>query len=199
MRSPSSERGLARQPVFVFNINGGGTMSKATITDLKERRSIRAYKPEQIKDEELDAILEAGSYAPTGKGSQSPVMVVVQVPALIEQLEKLNAEVLKTPGAKPFYGAPTVVNVLMDKTKTTPLQDGSLVMGNLMNAAHALGIGSCWINRAKEVFAGKDGKALLEKWGISGDYEGVGHCILGYPAENPEVKPRKKDYIIKIK
>ncbi|MDR1587350.1 MAG: nitroreductase [Treponema sp.] len=174
-------------------------MGKTTITDLKERRSIRAYKPDQIKDEELDAILEAGACAPTGMGSQSPVMVVVQDPALIEQLEKLNAGVLKDPGAKPFYGAPTVVNVLMDKTKVTPLQDASLVMGNLMNAAHALGIGSCWINRAREVFASKEGKALLEKWGISDNYEGVAHCILGYPAEEPETTPRKKDYIIKIK
>ncbi|MDR1318830.1 MAG: nitroreductase [Treponema sp.] len=174
-------------------------MSKSTLTDLKERRSIRSYKPGQLNDEELEAILEAGTYAPTGMGSQSPVMVVVRDPALVAQLEKLNAEVLKDPEAKPFHGASTVINVLVDKTKATPLQDGSLVMGNLMNAAHALGIGSCWINRAKEVFASKEGKALLEKWGLSGDYEGVGHCILGYPAEEPKAKPRKKGYIIKVK
>jgi nitroreductase len=172
---------------------------KSTITDLKTRRSIRAYKPEQITGEELDAILEAGTYAPSGMGSQSPVIVVVQDRELISKLEKLNAAVLNNPAAKPFYGAPTVLNVLVDKTQVSPIQDSSLVMGNLMNAAAALGIGSCWINRAKEVFESPEGRALLKEWGLDADkYAGAAHCILGYPAENPDPKPRKAGYIIKL-
>jgi nitroreductase len=171
---------------------------KSTLKDLKTRRSIRAYQAEQITAEELDAILEAGTYAPSGKASQSAVMVVVQNKTLISKLEKLNAAVLKDPAAKPFHGAPTVVNVLVDMTQATPIQDASLVMGNLMNAAAALGVGSCWINRAKEVFETGEGRALLKKWGLDEKkYAGVAHCILGYPAEKPEAKPRKAGYIIK--
>ncbi|MDR0601994.1 MAG: nitroreductase family protein [Treponema sp.] len=173
---------------------------KTTLTDLKARRSIRAYKPEQITDEELDAILEAGTCAPSGMGAQSAVMVVAQERSLVSKLEKLNAEALKDPGAKTFYGAPTVVNVLVDKTQATPAEDGVLVMGNLMNAAAALGIGSCWINRAREVFESAEGRALLGEWGLDEKkYTGIAHCILGYPAERPEAKPRKAGYIIKIK
>jgi nitroreductase len=171
---------------------------KGTLKDLKTRRSVRAYTAEQITDEELDAILEAGTYAPSGKNSQSAVMVVVQNKAVISKLEKLNAAVLKNPKAKPFFGAPTVVNVLVDKTQATPLQDASLVVGNLMNAAAALGIGSCWINRAKEVFETGEGRALLKKWGLDEKkYVGVAHCILGRPAEKPQATPRKAGYIIK--
>jgi nitroreductase len=172
---------------------------KDTLKDIKARRSIRAYKPEQITAEELDAILEAGTYAASGMGAQSALMVVVQDKALIEKIEKLNAAVLNDPDEKPFYGAPTVVNVLADKTQVTPAQDGALVMGNLMNAAAALGIGSCWINRAKEVFESAEGRALLKEWGLDEKkYAGIAHCVLGYPAESPEAKPRKAGYIIKI-
>jgi nitroreductase len=173
---------------------------KSTLEDLKNRRSIREFKAEQITDEELDAILEAGTYAPSGMGTQSAVMVVVQDKATIEKLQHLNAGVLKNPDAKPFYGAPTVVNVLVDTTKATPLQDGGLVMGNLMNAAAALGLGSCWIHRAKEVFETAEGKALLKAWGIPEQYVGIGHCILGYAAgDAPKAAPRKTGYIIKVK
>ena len=96
----------------------------------------------------------------------------------------------------PFYGAPVVLVVLADKNRPTCVYDGSLVMGNLMNAAASLGIGSCWIHRAKEVFASEEGKALLKKWGVEGDYEGIGHCVLGYPARDvPKAKPRKENYV----
>ncbi|MDR2159788.1 MAG: nitroreductase family protein [Treponema sp.] len=174
-------------------------MGKDTLIDLKGRRSIRAYKPEQITGEELDAVLEAGSYAATGMDAQSAVMVAVQDRTLISRIEKLNAAVLGDPGETPFYGAPTVVNVLVDRTQVTPLQDGALVMGNLMNAAHALGLGSCWINRAKEVFESAEGKALLKEWGLDpAKYTGVAHCILGYAAEQPAARPRKKGYILKV-
>jgi nitroreductase len=170
-----------------------------TIDDLKNRRSIRSYKQEQIEDSELDAILEAGTYAASGNGNQSAVIVAVQDKETLAKIEKLNAAVLNDPSAKPFYGALTVVNVLVDKTKSTPLEDGSLVIGNLINAAYALGIGSCYIYRAKEVFENAEGKALLKKWGLNDNYVGVGHVLLGYAAEQPKPAPRKPGYIIKIK
>ena len=170
-----------------------------TIKTLKERRSIRKYKEKQISDEELNQILEAGKYAPTGRGAQSPIMVVVQDKELIKELSKINAEIVGIT-SDPFYGAPTVVIVLADKTRHTYKEDGSLVMGNLMNAAHSLGVDSCWINRAKEVFESERGKELLKDWGIEGDYEGIGHCILGYrDCEYPKAAPRKTNYVIRIK
>jgi nitroreductase len=173
-------------------------MSKSTLRDLKSRRSIRAYKPDQIKNEELDAILEAGTYAPSGMGSQSAVIVVVRNKTLINKLQKLNAAVLKDPKAKPFYGAPTVVNILVDKTKPTPVENGNLVIGNILNAAAAIGIGSCYIYRAREVFAAPEGQELLKKWGLSKNYIGIGHVVLGYAAEEPPVAPRKEGCIIKV-
>ena len=127
-------------------------MMNETLKVLKERRSIRKYKAEQIKDEELDAILEAGTWAASGKGLQSAVMVVVQDPESISVLSKANAEIWGKADADPFYGAPTAVVVLADSESSNWLQDGSLVMGNLMTAAAAIGVGSCWINRCKEYF-----------------------------------------------
>ena len=174
---------------------------ESTLKDLKERRSIRAYRPEQIKEEELQKILEAGTYAPTGMGMQSPKIIVVQDQETRDYLSKLNARVMGDEGADPFYGAPTVLVVLALKERPTCVEDGSLVMGNLMNAAHAVGVGSCWIHRAREVFGSEEGEELLKKWGVEGDYIGVGHCILGYPADGavPEAKPRKDDYIVYVR
>lgn len=170
-----------------------------TIQDLKTRRSCRGYKEEQISEEQLNQILEAGTYAPTGMGMQSPIMVVVQDKETIAQLSRMNAKIMGTDG-DPFYGAPTVVIVLADKNRPTYLEDGSLVMGNLMNAAHAVGVDSCWIHRAKEVFESEAGQALLKEWGIEGDYVGVGNCILGYrDGELPKAKPRKENYIYIVK
>ena len=165
---------------------------------LKNRRSIRKYKTEQIKDEELNAVLEAGTYAPTGMGTQSPLMVVVQDKGTIAYMSKLNAQVMGSNG-DPFYGAPTVLVVLAEADNINAVKDGSLVLGNLMNAASALGIGSCWVNRAQEVFASEEGKALLEKWGVQGDYIGVGNCILGYPAETPAAKPIKENRLYYVR
>ena len=168
------------------------------IRSLKERRSVRAYREEQVREEELRQILEAATYAPSGMGKQSAVMVVVQDKETIAKLSKLNAAVM---GAEidPFYGAPTVVVVLADRSSFTWKEDGCLVMGNLMNAAYAVGVDSCWIHRVKEVFEGEEGQALLKQWGIEGDYVGVGHCILGYRAgELPEAKPRKANYIYRV-
>ena len=133
-----------------------------TLQTLKNRRSVRSYLPEQIKDEELQQILEAGIYAPTGMGAQSPIIVVVQDKETIAYLSKLNAAVMGST-SDPFYGAPTVVVVLADRSRGTCVEDGSLVIGNMLNAAASLGVGSCWIHRAKEVFDTPEGKALLEK------------------------------------
>lgn len=159
-----------------------------------ERRSIRKYKPQQISREELDAVVKAGVCAPTGMNRQSPIIVVVQNSDDVAYLSKLNAKV-RNSTADPFYGAPTVLVVLAEADSSFAVQDGSLVMGNLMNAASAIGLGSCWINRAKEVFEAEEGKALLKKWGVEGNYVGVGNCILGYADEAPEMKPRKANYV----
>ena len=165
---------------------------------LKDRRSVRKYKKEQVKEEQLTQILEAGTYAPTGMGMQSPIMVVVQDAETIAKLSKLNAAVMGVT-SDPFYGAPTVIVVLADQSRGTCVEDGSLVMGNLMNAAYAVGVDSCWIHRARETFDSEAGKALLKQWGIPETYRGVGFCILGYAAgELPQPKPRKDDQILWI-
>lgn len=161
---------------------------------LYDRRSIRRYKSEQISREEMDAVIKAGVCAASGKNQQSAIIIAVQDKETRDLLSRLNAEVL---GVKsdPFYGAPTVLIVLADAKSPYVVQDGSLVMGNLMNAAKAIGLGSCWINRAKEVFDSDQGKALLKKWGVEGEWTGVGNCILGYPDEDPPMKPRKENYV----
>lgn len=165
-----------------------------TVSDIVNRRSIRKYKPEQISREELDMVLQAGICAPTGMNRQSPLVIAVQNKEVRDRLSRMNAAVLGT-DSDPFYGAPTVVVVLADANSPHAVQDGSLVMGNMLNAAKAIGLGSCWVNRAKEVFDSAEGKSLLAQWGVEGDVIGVGNCILGYPDENPAMKPRKPDYI----
>lgn len=169
-----------------------------SIKNMIERRSVRGYKPDMIPKEDLDLILEAGTYAATGMGMQSPVIVAVTDKATRDQLSKMNADVMGT-DTDPFYGAPVVLVVLADKNRPTHIYDGSLVMGNLMNAAASLGIGSCWIHRAKEEFDGPEGKELLKELGIEGDYEGIGHCVLGYVnGEYPETKARKENRVYSI-
>lgn len=166
-----------------------------TIKTLIERRSCKKFKTEQIKKEELDIILQAGMNAPTGKGMQSPIILVLQDKEKIEKLREINKKILGR-DVDPFYNAPTVLVVMADKNMFTYVEDGSLVLGNMMNAAFSLGVGSCWIHRAKEEFETPEGKALLKEWNIPENYEGVGHCILGYAdMEYPEPKPRKKDYV----
>ena len=174
-------------------------MSKnETIENLKTRRAIRSYQSTVPDKELLAQVIEAGTYAPTGMGRQSPIIVAVTDKAVRDRLSQLNAAVMGADN-DPFYGAPAVLVVLADRSVPTYLYDGSLVMGNLMNAAHALGLGTCWIHRAKEVFDSEEGKALLKEWGIEGDYEGIGNCIIGYPAqENPQPKPRKENYVYYI-
>lgn len=162
---------------------------------LKSRRSIRSYQDKMPEKELIAQIVEAGTYAPTGMGKQSPIIVAVTNRDTRDQLAEMNAKIMGV-DTDPFYGAPVVLVVLADKQYPTYLYDGSLVMGNLMNAAQAVGLGSCWIHRAKEVFETPEGKALLKEWGIEGDYEGIGNCIIGYSAqEAPQAKPRKPDYV----
>ena len=153
---------------------------------------------DRIKESELEQILEAGVFAPTGMGMQSPKIVVVQDKETIEELSKMNAKIMGVT-SDPFYGAPTVLIVLADKNRNTYLEDGSLVMGNLMNAAHAVGVASCWIHRAKEVFDSEEGKELKKQWGVPDEYIGVGHCVLGYrDCEYPAAKPRKEGFVIRV-
>ena len=162
----------------------------------KERRSIKSYTDEAIKDEELNYILEAGTYAPTGMNRQSPVMVVVRDKETIARLERENGKVMGDENIKAFYGATTLVIVFRDADCFTGMEDACLVLGNLQNAAHAIGVGSCWIHRAKEVFEGEYGKSLMKKWGLGDNYKGVGHCILGYANMTPQTRPRKENYVI---
>ncbi len=164
---------------------------------LKTRRSIRKYKPQQVSDADLDAVLEAGLYAPSGMNTQKTVMVAVRDQQTRDQLSQMNAAVMGSSG-DPFYGAPCVVVVLSSLERYTWLEDGSLVMGQLMLAAKAQGLGSCWIHRAQEMFDSPEGKALLKKWGLPETMKGVGNCILGYPDEDPAPKPRLEGRIIKV-
>ena len=166
-----------------------------TIKILLERRSVRGYKEDLVPEEVLNEILEAGEYAPSGMGQQGTLMVVTQNPELVAKLSKMNADVMGTE-SDPFYGAPTVVVVFADSNMPTCVENGSLVMGNLMNAAESLGINSIWIHRAKEEFESDFGKKILADLGIEGDYEGIGHCAIGY-AKAPVNAPakRKDDYV----
>lgn len=169
-------------------------MSKV-IEKMITRRSIRSYKSDMIPKETIEKIIEAGTYAATGRGFQSPIIIAVTNKEMRDRLSKMNAEIMGT-DTDPFYNAPVVLIVLANKKYPTYLYDGSLVMGNLMLAAHDLGIGSCWIHRAKEEFESPEGKEILKSLGIEGDYEGIGHCVLGYVnGEVPEAKPRKEDYV----
>ena len=165
--------------------------------NLKNRRSIRKYKTEQVSDELLDAVLEAGLYAASGMNTQKTVMVAVRDKETRDQLSRMNAAVMGSQN-DPFYGAPCVIVVLADPERYTWVEDGSLVMGNLMQAAYDVGLGSCWIHRAKQMFDSEEGKALLKKWGLPERLQGVGNCILGWPDEAPAAKPRVEGRIVKV-
>lgn len=177
------------------------SIQNETLNTIRARRSCRAYQNRQVAPEELQAVLEAGTWAATGRGRQSPVIVVIQDPAVIGELSRMNAEVMGT-DQDPFYGAPTLLVVLADKTCNTYLEDGSLVMGNLMLAAQSIGLASCWIHRAREVFATARGQALLKEWGVPNaeNLVGVGNCILGYAAEGGvrPAAPRKSEYVVRV-
>ena len=168
-----------------------------TLQVLKNRRSCRAFKPDMVKEEDLKEIIEAGTYAPNGMGMQSPIIIAVTDKKLRDRIAEENRKIGGwKEGFDPFYGAPVILIVLADKAMPTHVYDGSLVMGNLMLAAKDAGLGSCWIHRAREEFESEEGKALLKSLGITGDYEGIGHCVLGYvDGDEPEAAPRKDDYV----
>ena len=159
---------------------------------MEERRSVRAYTDEVPSKELIGEVVEAGLWAASGMGRQDPVIVAVTNRELRDRLSAMNAEIMGRPGTDPFYGAPVVLVVLAPREAPNRVYDGSLVMGNLMLAAHALGLGSCWIHRAREEFDTPEGRAILADLGVEGDYEGIGHCVLGYPAEVPAPRPRRE-------
>ena len=165
--------------------------------NMKSRRSIRKYKPDSVPENLINKIMEAGSYAATGKNWQSPIVIAVTNPRLRDKISDMNRRIGGwEEGFDPFYGAPVILIVLADKSRPTYIYDGSLVMGNMMLEAHELGLGSCWIHRAKEEFESEEGKEILHSLGIEGDYEGIGHLALGYiEGEIPEMKPRKESWV----
>ena len=174
-------------------------MTNETLHTLETRRSCRAYKPEQITKEELEAVLRAGTFAPSAMNRQSAKIVVVQDAETRAQLTRMNVAVMGNTG-DPMYGAPTILVVLADANARCGVQDGSLVMGNLMNAAESLGVASIWIHRAKEEFESDFGKKILADLGIQGEYEGIGHCALGYAAEPAkEATARKENYVYYVR
>ena len=162
---------------------------------LQTRRSVKSYNDKPVPKEYIDEILKAGVNAPTGKNVQSPVMVLVTDPEMISYISKLNGRVINA-GHDVFYGAKTLIIVFADSSMFTYVEDGSLVMGNLLNAAESLGVGACWIHRAREVFKTPEGKKLMEKWGLDERYIGIGNCILGYTDNPPAPKEHKADYVI---
>ena len=161
------------------------------------RRRVRKYKPDMIPRDIIERIVEAGTYAANGRGHQASIILAVTNKELRDKLSEMNRKIGGwDEGFDPFYGAPVVLVVLAEKDWPTHVYDGSLVMGNLMLAAHTEGIGSCWIHRAKEEFESEEGKQILSDLGVTGEYEGIGHCVLGYPdEETAEAKPRKDDYV----
>lgn len=167
------------------------------IEAMRERRSVRAYTEEVPSDELIERVVDAGLWAASGRGRQSPIVLAVTDRTLRDRLSAMNARIMGAPeGTDPFYGAPVVLVVLADRSVPTHVYDGSLVMGNLMLAAHELGLGSCWIHRAREEFDTPEGRQILADLGVEGDYEGVGHCVLGYAAEVPEPKPRREGRLV---
>lgn len=169
------------------------------LENIRNRRSVRKYKEDMVSKEIIEKIVEAGTYAPTGMNKQTPIIIAVTNKELRDKMSKLNAKVMGREETDPFYGAPVVLVVLASKEYHTYIYDGSLVMQNLMLAASSLGVGSCWIHRAKEVFESEEGKAILKELGIEGEYEGIGNCVIGYAdGEVREASPRKEGYVYYI-
>ncbi len=164
------------------------------INSIISRRSVKSYKSTPVDESLIKEIVKAGTYAPTGRNRQAPIILAVTNKEIRDRLSKINAEILGA-DTDPFYNAPVVLVVLADKNVNTYCYDGSLVMGNLMLAAHSIGLGSCWIHRAKETFETEEGKEILKSLGIEGNYEGIGNCVIGYPeGEYPPERPRKDNY-----
>ncbi|ORT98877.1 Oxygen-insensitive NAD(P)H nitroreductase [Anaerovibrio sp. JC8] len=172
-----------------------------TLRVMEERRSCRNFKGDPVKQEDIDAIIKAGTYAPSGNNKQSAMIIAVTNKELRDELMEENRKIGGwEPGFDPFYGAPVILIVLADKSIRTHVYDGSLVLGNMLNAAESLGLGSIWIHRAKEEFESDIGKKILKRLGITGEYEGIGHCAIGYAATEPQpAAPRKRDFVYYIR
>lgn len=169
------------------------------INNIKTRRSVKKYKNDLVEQEIIDMIVEAGTYAPSGMNKQSPIILEITNKEMRDKLSKINAKVAGMPETfDPFYNAPVVIVVLANKDIPTYIYDGSLVMENMMLTAHSLGLGSCWIHRAKETFETEEGKQILKDLGINGNYEGIANCIIGYSDTKPVTHSRKEKYIYKI-
>lgn len=167
---------------------------------METRASVKGFASTPVSESDLQSIVQAGLRAPSGLNKQSPIILVVTEPTTVQKLSKLNAGKDPFFRADPFYGAPAVLVVLADKSVPTRVYDGSLVMGNMLLAAHSLGLGACWIHRAKETFETEYGKELLRSLGIEGEYEGVGNCVVGYPkGDLPQVKPCKENRVYYIR
>jgi nitroreductase len=180
----------------VYVKKGGTTMSEA-MENMLNRRSVRKYKSESVPKDVIEKILEAGSFAANGMGKQSPIMIAITDKSVRDELAEDNRKIGGwNEGFDPFYGAPVVIVVLADKSMPTRIYDGSCAMENLMLAAHAEGLGSCWIHRAKEEFEMPKWQKWMSDLGIEGEFEGIGHCILGYPdGDEPKAAPRKENRI----
>ena len=168
------------------------------LENILTRVSVKKYKSDPVPKELIEKIVEAGTHAASGLNRQSPIILAVSNKEIRDKLSYLNAGKDPFGRSDPFYGAPVVLVVLADKNVPTHVYDGSLVMGNLMLAAHSLGLGSCWIHRAKETFEMEEGKAILKELGIEGEYEGIGNCVIGYADVTPEKKPRKENWVYYI-
>lgn len=174
-------------------------MDNEILKNIKERRSVRRFKQEQITDEELNTVLEAGTWAPTGMGTQAPFIVAVQNEEQKAVLSKINAEIMGTK-SDPYYSAPTHIYVFAPKDNANNVKDGSLILGTMMLAAHSIGLGSCWINRVDKMAEREDIQAMMKEWGLPEGLMGVGSLALGYASAHPHtVKPRKEDYYRIIK
>lgn len=168
------------------------------IENMITRRSVRKFRNDEVPKEKIDEIIKAGTYAATGRGMQSPIIIEISDKKIRNEISKLNSEIMGA-DIDPFYGAPVILAVIADKSVSTHVYDGSLVLGNMMLAAHSLGLGSCWIHRAKEEFESEYGKNLLRKLGIEGEYEGIGHLAVGYAdTDMCEAAARKENYVYRI-
>jgi len=174
-------------------------MKNEALEVLKNRRAIRRYKAEQVAEEALQAVLEAGTYAPTGAGTQGVQIVAVQSPEDVSAVDALNAKILNNPSAHPYYGAPTILLIFTTDQSITPELDGAAVCTNMVNAACAAGLGSCWIHRCRQMFETEEGKALLRKWGLKENLNGVASIALGYAdGPQPAAKPRREGYVVRV-
>lgn len=176
-------------------------MENQVLDAIRTRRSIRKYTNEQVTDEELRTVLEAGTFAPTGKNLQDPVIIAVQNSEIIARLVRMNALIMGA-DSNPYYGAQTIVLVFvpLPEINYNSVQDGSLVLGTMMLAAHSIGLASCWINREREMFATPEGQRMMKDFGVPEGYMGIGALALGHPAiANPKALPRKENYFKVIK